>query len=137
MIDPNLAFIAWLKANSPLVALIGAGNIFAPVLPEGFSCDKGQLAVVVRARGGSSHPEITPMLDPSFAVECWALEAPTAKQIYGLVRDQVHGATSVNLGADGFITLAQEEVPGQDIVDPITHWNYVVAYFHLKMVPTS
>jgi hypothetical protein len=138
MIDPNLAILTWLQASPDLAALVGT-NIFSPVLPEGFSAmastapDPAQRAVVVRKRGGRSQPEIPEVLDPSFAIECWAMEAPDATQIYGIIRDLMHGATSINLGSAGFVILAQEEVPGQDLIDPETHFAMVVAYYHVKL----
>jgi hypothetical protein len=138
MIDPNLAILTWLRTSPDLAALVGT-NIFAPVLPEGFSAmasespDPAQRAVVVRRRGGTSQPEIPAVLDPSFAVECWALEPPDASQIYGVIRDLMHGATSVDLGSAGFIILSQEEVPGQDVIDPETHWAVCFAYYHVRM----
>lgn len=138
MIDPNLAIIAWLQSSTALVALVGT-NIYSPVLPEGFSADAASVpssatrAVVVRKRGGTSQPEIPSVLDPSFTIECWAAEAPDATQIYGVIRDLMHGATSIDLGAAGFVILSQEEVPGQDFADPETHWSMVFAYYHVKL----
>lgn len=138
MIDPNLAILTWLQTSSDLAALVGS-NIFSPVLPEGFNAmassspDANQRAVVVRKRGGMSQPEIPVVIDPSFAIECWALEAPDATAIYGVIRDLMHGATSVDLGAAGFVITSQEEVPGQDVTDPETHWAMVFAYYHVKM----
>jgi len=138
MIDPNLAILAWLQTSSDLAALVGT-NIFSPVLPEGFSAmasespDPSQRAVVVRRRGGFSHPEVTTVFDPSFAIDCWAMESPDATQIYGVIRDLMHGATSIDLGSAGFIILSLEEVPGQDIIDPETHWAVCFSYFHVKM----
>lgn len=136
MLDPNAALIAWLTSSPDLTNLVG-GNIFSPYLPEGFSAMEGQKGVVVRTRGGSTHPEITELIEPSFAIEAWAMEAPTAKQIYGLIHDLLHGATSVNLGAKGFVVLAQEEVFGQDILDPETHWAMVVSYYKLMLRGSS
>lgn len=138
MIDPNLAILAWLKSSAELVALVGA-NIYSPVLPEGFSAmdasapNSATRAVVVRKRGGTSQPEIPAVIDPSFAIECWALEAPDATQIYGVIRDLMHGANSIDLGDAGFVILAQEEVAGQDFADPETHWAMVFAYYHVKL----
>lgn len=133
MIDPTLAIIAWLQTDSAITAAVGE-NIFAPVLPEGTSMVDGQqAAIVVRKRGGHSHPEIPPLLGPSFEVECWAYESPNATALYGLVRDLVHGANNVNLGAAGYIISAQEEIPGQDIIDPDTHWPYVLAIFQILL----
>ena len=138
MIDPNLAVLTWLQSSTDLVALVGT-NIYSPVLPEGFSADAAPApnaatrAVVVRKRGGTSQSEVITVLDPSFAIECWALEAPDATQIYGVIRDLMHGATSIDLGVAGFVILAQEEVPGQDFTDPETHWSMVFAYYHVKL----
>ncbi len=138
MIDPNLAILAWLQTSTDLAALVGT-NIFSPVLPEGFSAmaseapDAAQRAVVIRKRGGRSNPEIPEVLDPSFAIECWAMEAPDATAIYGVIRDLMHGANSIDLGAAGFVILSQEEVPGQDVTDPETHWAMVVAYYHVRL----
>jgi hypothetical protein len=138
MIDPNLAILAWLQSSTALAALVGT-NIYSPGLPEGFSADAGSSptsatrAVVVRKRGGTSQSEILALLDPSFAIECWAAEAPDATKIYGIIRDLMHGATSIDLGATGFVILSQEEVPGQDFADPVTHWSMVFAYYHVKL----
>jgi hypothetical protein len=138
MIDLNLAVLTWLKASPALAALVGT-NIFSPVLPEGFSAmassapDPAQRAVVVRKRGGYSETEVPPVFDPSFAIECWAMEAPDAQQIYGVIRDLMHGATSVDLGSAGFVILCLEEVPGQDVTDPVTGWPMVFAYYHVRL----
>lgn len=130
MIDPNALMLAWLKSIPALTAIVGT-NIYCPVLPELFSCAGGLKAVVVRRRGGSRHPEISALLEPSFAIEAWALEAPDAQQIHGILSDQIHGATSVDLGVNGFVILAQEEVSGQDITDPVTRWAMVVSYYRV------
>lgn len=138
MIDPNLAILTWLQSSEALVALVGT-NIYSPVLPEGFSANAAPApnsatrAVVVRKRGGTSQSEVITVIDPSFTIECWALEAPDATQIYGVIRDMMHGATSIDLGDAGFVILSQEEVPGQDFADPETHWSMVFAYYHVKL----
>ena len=138
MIDPNLAILTWLQSSAELGALVGT-NIFSPVLPEGFSAmasespDPAQRAVVVRKRGGKSQPEIPDVLDPSFAIECWAMEAPDATQIYGVIRGLMHGANSIDLGNAGFVIASQEEIPGQDVTDQKTHWAMVVAYYHVRL----
>lgn len=134
MVDPTLAVVAWLKTSAPLAALIGS-NIFSPYLTEGFSAMKGQKAVVVRCRGGASHPEIPPLIEPSVAIEAWAMEAPDAKAIYAVIHDLMHGATSIDLGANGFVILSQEEVHGQDVLDPETRWAAVIAYYRLWLRP--
>jgi hypothetical protein len=136
--DSNLAILAWLQASTALAVLVGT-NIFSPVLPEGFSAmaseapDPSQRAVVVRRRGGRSNPEVPAVRDPSFAIECWAMESPDASQVYGVIRNLMHGSTSINLGSAGFIILSLEEVPEQDIIDPETHWAICFGYYHVKM----
>ena len=138
MIDPNLAILTWLKSSPELVALVGT-NFYSPVLPEGFSANdapqpnSATRAVVVRKLGGTSQPEIPTVIDPRFAIEFWALEAPDATQMYGVARDLMHGATSIDLGDAGFVITSQEEVPGQDVTDPETHWAMVFAYYHVKL----
>jgi len=140
MIDPALAIMTWLQSDSAITALVDSGNICSPVLPEGFSAltesgapGKINRAVVIRKTGGKSQSEIPPVLDPRFAIECWALESTDAQQVYGLVRDLMHGANSIDLGSTGFIISSQEEVPGQDVADPETHWFFVIAYFNVMM----
>lgn len=132
MLDPNNTMLTWLKSSPDLAALVGA-NIFTPYLPEGVSLADGASAIVVRRRGGSRHPEIPELLLPSLAVECWALTSLKARQIAGVVSDLVHGATSVDLGAAGFVVLAQEEVAPQDLIDPETHWPFCAAYYLLEL----
>lgn len=140
MIDPALAIMTWLQSDAALTALVDAGNVCSPVLPEGFSAlaESGapgpiNRAVVIRKMGGKSQPEIPPILEPRFAIECWALESTDAQQVYGVVRDLMHGANSIDLGTAGFIIISQEEIPGQDVADPETHWFYVVAHYNVMM----
>jgi hypothetical protein len=132
MIDPNTAMVTWLQSSPDLAALVGS-HVFTPYLPEGFSCADGKKAIVVRRRGGSRHPEISELLEPSFEIESRALTSLAARQIAGVVSDLVHGATSVDLGTAGFVILAQEEVAPQDLIDPETHWPMSVAYYLVKM----
>lgn len=141
MIDPAVAIMTWLQSAPAITALVDPGNICTPVLPEGFSAlaesaTPGTInrAVVIRkATGGKSQPEIPPILQPRFAIECWALESTDAQQVYGVVRDLMHGANSVDLGTAGFIISSQEEVPGEDVADPESHGFFVVAYFNVMM----
>ena len=121
MIDPNLAILTWLKSSTALTALVDPGNICSPDLPEGFPAlasgspgpRRGPWSCASMTE--LSQPEIPAVIDPSFTIECWALEAPDATQIYGVIRDLMHGATSVDLGSAGFVITSQEEVPGQDV----------------------
>lgn len=132
MIDANAAVLAWLRSSPDLAALVGT-NILSPVLPPGFSTETGAKAVVVRSRGGHRHPEIQDLITPSFAIEAWAKESPDAVRIYNLISDIIHGANSVDLGSAGYIIAAQEEVFGQDIIDPATHWAMRMGYFAIDM----
>jgi hypothetical protein len=132
MLDPVTSVLAWLKADAGITTLVGA-NVFAPVLPEGFSCETGPEAIVIRRRGGTRHGEIPPLLEPSIAVEAWSLDSVRARLIFGTCSDLIHGATSVDLGANGFVILAQEEVAGQDTVDPVTHWPMTFGYFRVML----
>ena len=51
---------------------------------------------------------------------------------YGVIHDIMHGATSIDWEAAGFVILAQEEVPGQDFTDTETHWSMVLP-LHVKL----
>lgn len=132
MIDPPAAVQSWLKNDSGIAAIVGA-NVFIPSLPEGYSVAASGPAIVIRRRGGSRHPEIPPLIEPSVAIESWAETSLVARQVAGLVSDLIHGSTAVDLGALGFVITAQEEVSPQDMVDPSTHWPITFAYYSILM----
>ena len=131
MIDPNQAVINWLLENASITDLVGQ-NVVAPLLPKGFSAMEGNKCIVVRTRGGNTHPEIPEMIRPSMEVECWAYDPDVAKQIYAAVHDIMCDATEVDLGGAGVVVTSQEEVFGQDIWDPETQWPYVFSVYRIQ-----
>jgi len=133
--DSKAAVVAWLKQCAALTTLVGASNIYAGVLPEGFSCDDGRKAITVRNRGGTRHGEIPVLFEPSLVIQSFALEEPDAEAIYSAAEDWMHGKNNIDLGALGFIFISQKEVGGQDIVDRVTKWASVVGYFRIVARP--
>ena len=137
--DANLLLKAWLNTCTPLVSLVGAGNIYGGSLPEGFSCEDetNNKALVIRRRGGKRHGEIPVLHGPSFVVEGWALEEPDAAQVYATAADFMHGSNMIDMGVAGVILIAQEEVEAADAHDPATHWPFTFGYWRIVCRPAG
>ena len=130
--DTNAIVRAHLAADVALTALVGT-RIYCPTLPE-----KATLpAVTLFTRGGTSTPYIPDIPDPSVQINSWHETNPgTARQIYRAVYDALQGIqnTAVTIGgATYYILAAEEEVQGQDLIDPDTKWYKTMTFFRIKI----
>lgn len=135
MVDTNTLLREWLLSSSSITSLLGtnaAGSIYCGDLPEGVDPALGA-AIQIQTAGGTPHNEVLPMLDDRKQIRIWANvgQYKLARQIYGAVRDLIHGGQSVDFGADGHVIRCIEVTSGQDVTDPDTGWATVLAFFQL------
>jgi hypothetical protein len=133
MIDSNAVFRKW-HLQSATVAELAGDRVYCPMFPEGYDPGVNGIALTFNTRGGTADLDV-PLITPSFQVRAWApaSEPRRARELYRAVFDLVHGAMAVDLGADGYILWAREQVQGQDLTDPDTGWATVLAYFEAMM----
>ncbi len=131
MIDTNATFRSWLTTSAAIVALVG-DNINCPDLPAGANPAAGEKWISFFSRGGTADLYV-PFLTSALQLKAWARTAVEAREIYRAVFDLVHGASAVDLGVDGFIVCAWEQVQGQDLSDPDTGWATVLAFFDVTI----
>lgn len=132
MIDEVTAVVAWLKADSSVSALVGA-NVFAPVVPEGFSLETPAECIVVHRRGGMANPDIAVLATPLVEIECWSLDTTRTRLIYGTLRDVMHGACGIDLTTNGYVIRSEEVISAQDTFDPNTSWPMTFGTFSVMM----
>src|SRR4051812_19359406 len=120
---------------SSITSLLGTNansSIYAGDLPERFDPLLGA-AIQIQTVGGIPHSEVLPLLDERKQVRVWAgiEQYALARQIYGAVRDLIHGGQNVDFGADGHVIRCIEVTSGQDVTDPDTGWATVLAFYQL------
>lgn len=104
-------------------------------LPEHFDPDLGPAIQIFRS-GGSSHGEITVLVDARVIVKVWAgVERFTdASAVYSAINDTLHGISGVTL-ADGTIIRALEVTAPAEMTDPETGWVSVFGFFAVMARP--
>jgi hypothetical protein len=137
VVDTGVLVRNWLLGQSVITSLLGtnAGSSVyaAPDLPKNFDPSLGPGIQVHVTGGPPAHPEILTIVDHRIQVRVWAGvdEYDAARNVYSLVRDLMHGACGVDLGANGFVIRCLEVTPGQDITDPDTGWATVLGFYQL------
>jgi hypothetical protein len=135
MIDTNLLLRDWLLSSSSITSLLGTnanGSIYCGDLPEKVDPSLGAV-IQIQGVGGTPHTEVLPMADDRKQIRIWANvgQYKLARQIYGAVRDLIHGGQNVDFGADGHVIRCIEVTSGQDVTDPDTGWATVLAFYQL------
>lgn len=129
MATPNALTIIrnYLITDAPLKLLV-SDRISYPSLVEGYAYP----ALSFAGRPGSpSNPNIPGIVYPSIAFKCWGgvKGYVAARNVYGALYDALQGLQNM-----GSIVSAEEELAGQDLVDPdIPNLNYVLCYFLFKI----
>ena len=103
-----------------------------------FIQDRRLPALTVDLQSGRSDPQV-PIYDPaSFVIRVWHEEdrGADARLIYNLLRDGIHGKTSVTT-TTGRIIYCNETQPGQDITDFDTELPSVLSYWAVGMYATA
>ena len=133
MIDTNAVIKAYLDSDAGIHGVV-ADRIYCPRLPENAILP----AIGFFTRGGPrANPHIPPLLSPSKQFDCWDKNDPiVARQVYRVLYDALQGIQNVKvtIGAtDYYILSAEEEVPGQDLIDPDTGWFKVLTFFEIMV----
>lgn len=130
--DTNSIINTYLQAATTLIALVGT-QIYCPRLPHNATLP----AVSYFTRGGSATPYIPGIPEPSVQFDCWGGTPIAARQVYGVLYDNLQGIQRqvVNVGGtDYIIWSAIEEVQGQDMVDiEIPNYFRVLAFFRFMI----
>ena len=135
MVDVNVLVGEYLASQSSVTSLLGTnlgGSIYYGYdLPEHFDPNLGPAIQLFRA-GGSSHTEITVLVDARLQIRVWAAveDAVLAAQLYGAIHDVLHGLTQTKL-ADGTIVRALEVTGPQEM----TGWVAVYAFYVVMARP--
>ncbi len=141
MVDVNVLVGEYLAAQSSVTSLLGTnagGSIYYGYdLPEHFDPSLGPAIQLFRA-GGSSHTEITVLVDARLQIRVWddAEDPGTAAQVYSAIHDVLHGLCGQAL-ADGTIVRALEITGPQEMTDPDTGWVAVFAFYKVMARPSS
>ena len=135
MVDSNKLLRTWLLSVTAVTSLLGTntGNsIYAGDLPENFDPSLGP-AIQIQGDGGIPHTEILPLVDDRMKVRVWADKGKylLARQVYGAMRDALHGAVNLDFAANGHVVRCIEVTSGQDVTDPDTGWVTVLAFYQL------
>ena len=133
MVDVAVLLREHLLNQAEVTALLGTnlnGSIYcAADLPEHFDPKLGPAIQIVRS-GGTSHTEITVMVNARVQVRVWAdvEKYQLASDLYGAINDTLHGVTGIAL-ADGVILSALEATGPQEMTDPDTGWVAVNSFY--------
>jgi hypothetical protein len=141
VVDANLLVREFLLSQTAVTSLLGTnanGSIYCGYdLPEHFDPELGPAIQVFRV-GGSSHTEITQLVDARVQVRVWAdVEKPLlASEVYGAINDVLHGLCQATLAA-GTIIRALEVTAPQEMTDPDTAWVAVYAFYEVMARPNG
>ena len=126
MVDAAVLVREHLLNQPEVTSLLGTNlnqSIYAAAdLPEHFNPKLGP-AIQVWRSGGTSHGEITQLVNAHVQIRVWAdvEKYQLASDVYSAINDTLHGVTGVRLD-DGTIMSALEATGPQEITDPDTAW---------------
>jgi hypothetical protein len=139
LVDVAVLLREHLLNQAEVTTLLGAnlnGSIYCSAdLPEHFDPKLGPAIQIVRS-GGTSHGEITVLVNARVQVRVWAdvEKYQLASDVYGAINDTLHGVTGVAL-ADGVILSALEATGPQEMTDPETGWVAVNSFYAVMARP--
>lgn len=114
------------------------GAIYAAAdLPEHFDPTLGPGIQLARS-GGIPEAEILPLVTARLLVKIWddQEQYQRASDLYGAVRDALHGSTNVELD-EGMMLSALAASEPQEMSDPVTGWVCVYAFYSVMARPVS
>jgi len=135
MADTNAIINAYLSsaAAASLIALV-SDRIYSPRLPARATLP----AVSFFTRGGTSRAYTPNLPQPSVQFDCWAADPITARNVYNKLYDALQlgrkfAPVSVTVGANTYYIIeAEEEMPGQDLVDSeVPNYFRVLGFFSI------
>ena len=139
MVDVAVLLREHLLNQLAVTSLLGTnadGSIYALAdLPEHFDPKLGPAIQIVRS-GGTSHDEITPLVNARVQVKVWAdvEKYQVASDVYGAINDTLHGVTGIAL-PDGVILSALESTGPQEMTDPDTGWSMINSFYAVMARP--
>lgn len=139
MVDVAILVREHLLNQAAVTSLLGANlndSIYAASdLPEHFDPSLG-LAIQVFRSGGTSHTEITEIVNARVQLRIWAGQEQylQAAELYGACHDALHGATGVTL-PDGTILSALETTGPQEMTDPDSSWATINSFYAVMARP--
>jgi hypothetical protein len=139
LVDVAVLIREHLLNQAAVIGLLGTnlnGSIYcASDLPEHFDPKLGPAIQIVRS-GGTSHDEITVLVNARVQVRVWAdiEKYQLASDVYGAINDTLHGVTMVTL-PDGVILSALESTGPQEMTDPDTGWVSVNSFYAVMARP--
>ena len=129
-IDTNSILVTYFKTQSTLTDLTTTARIYGPPgLPADFTI---QPAVSFFTSGGNSDLYVTELRSPSKTIKCWGSTPVEARQVYRALYQVLQGIERVTVESN-IILCAEQEVEGQDLIDPDTDWPFVLTFFKVMM----
>lgn len=107
-------------------------------LPEGFDPKQGPGIQIVRSGGVSPYSEIPSLIHGRVMLRAWADQEQyqQASDVYGSIRDSLHGAHNVALD-EGVMLSAIETMEPQEMTDPETAWVCNYAFYQIIARPAA
>ena len=133
MIDTDAA-VRELLAESPTMRAVVSSRIYCPYLPKGF--DPNEAAGISYSCRGGMGEKYVPLVRPSYQFKCWGRDLEEARAVYGYLREYLDGLQGVTLTRSELV-IANEQVYGQDFVDPQTGWHSILAFYELVFRTTA
>jgi hypothetical protein len=139
MSDVAVVVRDYLLAQEAVTDILGTNlnsSIYAADdLPEHFDPKLGGCVQLIRS-GGISPVEIPPLIIGRLQLRVWVDQEQyqLSSDIYGAVRDALHGTTNVPLD-DGFLFSALEITGPQEMTDPESGWVSVNSFWQIMAGP--
>ena len=133
MFDSNEVVRAYLASQATLTAVVGT-RIQCPRLNPNTTLP----AISFFGNGGPKpNPHIPDIVKSRKQFDCWASSLKQARQVYGLLYDVLQGVNNqtVLVGVTPYyLRSAEEEFPGQDLVDEdIPNYYRVLTFFYIEI----
>src|SRR5437879_217081 len=139
MVDVAVLGREFLLTQPAVIAVLGTnrdGSIYAADdLPEHYDPKLGA-AIELSRSGGISPLEIPQIVNGRLQLRVWADQEKyqLASDVYGAVRDSLHGANNIALD-EGYLLSAYEVTGPQEMTDPETGWVSANAFYLIMARP--
>jgi hypothetical protein len=139
MVNALVLIRQYLLTQATVTNLLGTnkdGSVYAaPDLPEHYDAAKGACVQLFRM-GGTTHPEITELVEPIVHIRVWADQQKykLASDVYGAVHDVLHGANEITLSS-GTIISAIEATGPTELTDPDSSWVMINSSYQVMARP--
>lgn len=135
MVNAHDALRSYLIAPSALRTLLGGDYVYWPEVPGGGDPAMPTKAISFRGSGGFTERNLG-LQRATVSVKAWGETAENAMAVYLALFDRLHQQQNVLVDGVGFYNIV-EDVPGQPLEDPVSHWPYVFAVFALAVATVA